>query len=478
MMQWSSAHAWLPAALVAASCCAGCVEAGALPLKSCTVGGVDARCGSYRVPEDRLEPHGRAIELRVVVLPARSRNKAPDPIFFLHGGPGAAASTMAPFFASSPLRRRRDIILVDQRGTGESNPLECDLTDVGDLLHSMVTFEIPGIEACRDALDANADLRLYTTTIAMHDLDDVRQALGLGQINLLGGSYGTRAALEYIRRYPEQVRTAMLRGVHPPSATLPLNFDGDSQAALDAMLAACAEDPSCSESFPDTRKQIQAVLRRLDDAPALASVDDPLSGKSVEVVVTRQLFAGAIHYLLYDSRAAARLPLLIRRADAGRFDALIGALLDIATRMGGNIGIGMFLSVVCTEDVPFFDDEAIARESRDTLLGGQLSRGLKRSCRDWPRGALPEDYKQPVRADVPVLLISGEVDPVSAPHLAERAAGHLPNSLHVVLPGLSHAGWAPGCVDDLIQQLVETGSTEDLDPSCVNELSRPRFRTH
>lgn len=473
MMRCSSAQAWSLAALVAVLS-GSCADTGAFPLKSCTVAGVAARCGGYTVPEDRTEPQGRAIDLRVVVLPARSGNKAPDPIFFLHGGPGAAASAMAPFFASSPLRQRRDIILVDQRGTGGSNPLECNLDGAGDVLDAMVTLEIPGLEACRQELDA--DLRMYTTSTAMNDLDDVRQALGLEQINLLGGSYGTRAALEYMRRYPGRVRTAVLRGVHPPSASLPLNFDRDNQAALNALLADCDRDARCHEAFPDTRKQIHAVLQRLDESPARARVDDPASGKPVDIVVTREMFAGAIHVLLYSSTEAARLPLLIHRAAAGRFDELIGALLDMTLRMGADTGIGMFLSVVCAEDAPFFDEADIARDSRDTLLGGTLSHGLKRSCRDWPRGALLEDYKEPVRSDVPVLLISGEVDPVTPPHLAEEAAAHLPNALHVVIPGTGHARWAPGCVDDLIQRLIESGSTEGLDGSCVSEISRPRFR--
>jgi pimeloyl-ACP methyl ester carboxylesterase len=446
-----------------------------LDLTSCSVERVSALCGTHRVFENRAAARGRAIDLRVVVLPARSERKAPDPIFFLHGGPGAAASSMAPFLARSPLRERRDIVLVDQRGTGQSHPLDCDRAGFAELLRIMSTFELRDIDRCRERLDA--DLRMYTTPIAMDDLDDVRRALGFERINLLGGSYGTRAALEYIRRHPGQVRTAILRGVHPPSEVLPLNFDHDSQAALDALLDDCARDRDCARSFPNVREEIAEVLRRLDEAPAEAEVEDPWSGKPVSVTITREVFAGMIHYGLYDSRIAARLPAMIHRGHGGDFAGLIESLAQLATRTGGQLSLGMFLSVVCAEDAPYFDEAGIARESTGTMLGGMMSRGLRRSCEDWPRGALPDDYKQPVRSDVPVLLISGEVDPVTSPRLAERAARHLPNSLHVVLPDTGHAGLAPGCVSDILERFIELGSTEGLETACVARISRPAFLT-
>jgi pimeloyl-ACP methyl ester carboxylesterase len=446
-----------------------------LELQACDVAGVSALCGSVPVFENRAAGSGRKIRLRVVVLPARARDRAPDPVFFLHGGPGAAASSMAPVFAGSELRERRDIVLVDQRGTGASNPLDCGFGDLQSMLYEMATFRLSaGAADCREGLDA--DLTQYVTSIAMDDLDDVRAALGAERINLYGGSYGTRAALEYIRRHPDHVRTAVLRGVHPPSEVLPLNFDRDSQAALDALIAACASEPDCARAFPDLAGELRATVSALEESPARLTVDDPLSGGETELEVTSEIFRGMIHYGLYHSFVAARLPAAIHRAHEGDFGGIVDAVLSFATRTGAQLSTGMLLAVVCSEDAPFLDGAAIARESRGTLLGGMMSRGLLRSCEGWPRAELPAGYKTPVSSDVPVLLISGEVDPVTSPRLAARAAEHLPNSLQLVLPGTSHGGLEPGCVADLVPRFVERGSVEGLDVGCVEGISRPPFR--
>jgi len=420
-----------------------------LELERCEVAGVRALCGRLRVFENRSKAEGRMIDLRVVVLPARSSRRAPDPIFFLHGGPGAAASALAPLFAGSDLRRRRDIVLVDQRGTGSSHPLDCGLgDDVQSILHEMSTFELAAAsEGCRERLDA--DLRQYVTSIAMDDLDDVRAALGAERINLYGGSYGTRAALDYIRRHPEHVRTAVLRGVYPPSEVLPLNFDRDSQSALDALLRDCADDRRCGAAFPDLERELRETLERLTERPAGLTVENPLSGHDENVEITREIFAGLIHYGLYHSQVAARLPVAIHRAHEGDFGRLVEAVLLFATRTGAQLSTGMLLAVVCNEDAPYLDAASVEREAAGTLLGGTMSRGLVPSCRDWPRAELPENYKQPVHSDVPVLLVSGAVDPVTSPRMAARAAEHLPNSLHLVLPNTAHGGLEPGCVSDL-----------------------------
>lgn len=449
------------------------VEAG-IHLEPCSPQGAAARCGTHTVVENRATGEGRTLDLNIVVLPARGDEPKPDPIFFLHGGPGGAATDLAPMFAHSPLRRERDIVLVDQRGTGASNPLECEPETLQQLLETMATFEFSETRRCLENYDA--DLTLYTTTVAMADLDEVRRELGYEKINLFGGSYGTRAALEYLRRYPKAVRTAYLRGVHPPSGVLPVNFDRDSQAALDDLIADCRDDKHCRADYPDLAAKIRKVVKRLAEKPAELEMRHPLTGNKEPVAIDDRIFRGLVHYTLYDTGMAARLPAMIDEAADGHLEGIVDNVLQFATMTGASISFGMFLSVVCAEDAPFIDREAVARDAQGTLLEGMMSRGLLSTCADWPRGELAEDYKEPVRSEVPVLIVSGEVDPVTAPHLAAAAAKELANSIHVVVPDTSHGNWTPGCTSELLAKLLETGSVAGLDGSCAREVKRPRFR--
>jgi pimeloyl-ACP methyl ester carboxylesterase len=431
-------------------------------------------CGTYPVFENRAAGEGRRIDLQVVVLPARAKKKAADPIFFLHGGPGAAATTMAPLFLASPLREQRDIVLLDQRGTGASNPLRCATGGPVDTLKAILSFDFVAVDECLGKLDA--DPRFYTTPLAMDDLDEVRRALGAETINLWGGSYGSRAALEYMRRYPEHVRTAFLRGVAGPTDVVPVGFSHSSQAALDALVADCGLDTSCRKAFPALRRELDEVLARLDQEPARVALTLPGASRPVELTLTRELFAAALHYQLYGSALAVALPAAIHAAHGGNFEPVVAGVAGLGLALASQLHLGMTLSVLCTEDAPFIDPQAVAEEARSTPLGGALGRNLKASCQTWPRGEVEKGFKEPVRSQVPTLLISGAVDPVTPPSQAAEVARHLPNSLHVVVPGTAHINMTPGCTAGLIQAFIESGSVAGLDAACVESIRRPSFQ--
>ena len=220
---------------------------------------VPARCGSLTVFEDRATGAGRTIDLTIVVIPAVSGSHEPDPLFFLAGGPGQAATDVADTVLArlAEVRRSRDIVFVDQRGTGGSGRMSCALFERGpdeEASSESLQFDAFPLDDLRDCLaevESVADPRHYTTPVAMDDLDDVRAALGYETINLYGGSYGTRAGLIYMRRHPERVRTAVLDGLAPVSMRLPSSMDADAQRALDRLFADCAADPGCREAFPD-----------------------------------------------------------------------------------------------------------------------------------------------------------------------------------------------------------------------------------
>lgn len=459
----------VPIELGAAS--AGTTGAPSLDLLSCELPGLDrpALCGTLAVAEDPAKPDGRTIPLRVAVLPARGASPLPDPVFYLAGGPGLGTTASAGMFGDgfSALQERRDVVLVDLRGTGRSNPLDCPWESPRQLVGAFLEGRLDGefLARCRAALAA--DPALYTTPHAADDLDLVREALGYEQVNLMAASFGTRVALVYLRRHPERVRTVTLRAVSPPSKLLHVEGAG-VRTALEAVFEHCAADPDCSSRYPAPERRLDEVLASLDDKPATARVVDPRHGAELELHVTRDLFATGLFHLLYDTRTADRIPALLEAAAAGDFDGFaqtVGAIMAGLSR----VSAGAYLSVVCAEDVPFAAPPSLEPASGPSLLGTAVSANLAAACRDWPHGAVSPDYKEPVRSAVPVLLLSGDRDPTTPPALAAEAARYLTASRHVVVEGLSHLPtWTP-CFARLVARFVDQGSAESLPASCAEE---------
>ena len=447
----------------------------ALELSPCQQPAVDgeALCGRLTVPENRSIEGGRQIELNLVVLPAVDQPRAPEPILFLHGGPGGAATDLIAMFAGSRPWKDRDLVFVDQRGTGGSNPLRCDPDDFAGAMNMILTFRMEGLEDCRQQLDA--DLTQYTTTIAIEDLEVVREALGAEQVNLWGGSYGTRVALEYVRRYPQSVRAMILVGVGGTNLNVPLHFARSSQIALDEVLADCAEDAACARSFPDLEGTYQEVLASLDHEPVMVAVTDPLSGHEEPLEMTQQIFSSIVHYLLYSQRTAGWIPSVIRAASAGEFAPAIQISSALVTEFS-RIHIGMLLSVICSEDAPFFTRDDARLLADNTVLGPALAVNMLEACSVWPRGEIPADYRLPVRSDVPAVLISGSADPVTPYYLAMQVSEDLENSLHLVVNDGGHWDFTLGCIPALLEQFLAEGSIRGLNPECGAEVERSPFQ--
>jgi pimeloyl-ACP methyl ester carboxylesterase len=379
---------------------------------------------------------------------------------------------MAANLSRSSLRERHDLVLMDQRGTGGSNPLRCGSEDSFESLEIIFTGRVTGDPArCREQIVA--DLEYYTAVEAMKDLDEVRAALGYDRINLWGASYGSLEALEYVRRHPERVRVLAIQGVAPPALFTALSVGRNAQWALDATVAACHRDTDCRSAFPDVHGDLESVLTTLSEEPVEISVRDSRTGQETDLSITRDLFAGVLRFLLYDRRLADRVPSIVRAARNGEFDALAGLAVRFANVIGGSLYIGAALSAFCSEDVYRFSEPEIQRAFDGTFLGPSLAINLKRSCEGWPRGQLPDDFYGHVSFDGPVLLLSGEYDPVTPPSWADEAAAHLPNSLHVVFPEQGHFMGAPDCVQGIMAQAFTTGSVERLDTSCA-ERNAPR----
>lgn len=439
----------------------------------------DAYCGTLEVFEDRAAKSGRKIPLRIVLLPAFKQNYSPDPLFFLAGGPGQGAAALARDL-QEPYRQvetDRDIVLVDQRGTGKSNPLECkpqgkssDDDDPDEAGASMVKR----FQACAEALKSKADLTKYTTPIAMDDLDDVRQFLGYSKINLYGGSYGTRAALVYARRHPANTRAVIIDGVAPTDMRLPLYMARDSQRALDLLLQDCEKDPGCNKRFPNLKTRLNALLTRLEGHPQHVRYVHPRTGEEKDLDVKRLMLGSVLFSSLYSPVTASLVPLLIEQAERGNYTGFfaLGAAFDPTA---SNMSEGMHFSVVCSEDAPRIEPGQIAHETAGTFLGAEMADLRIQPCAFWPHEPMDAAYFQNTPSDLPALILSGDLDPVTPPVWGAQIASQWKNSKHIVVPGTGHGAWGSGCVMKLMVQFLNDGSAGKLDSSCVQNVKRPPF---
>lgn len=466
----------------------GCGDSGTpkiiatLPLKECRAPRVEnaLKCATLSVFENRDRKQGRKIDIHIVVAEAVARNKEPDPIFIFAGGPGQAASDLVSILtpALRQLMNKRDVVFIDQRGTGKSNPLNCtfpreDTPEMADPVKRRA-LTIETVSKCRDNLAQKADLTQYTTTIAMGDIDEVRAALGYETINLWGASYGTRAAQEYLRRYPTHVRTMTIDGVAPPSLILPESFARDAGAAIEAMFVACETSAICKTSSPNLRRDFATLGEALEKSPKRVTLKDPVTGIPRDVTLTKAGLHMAVFTTLYVPQMAAMVPEAIKAAKDGDFAPLL-AVSSLFGESTDKIAIGMRFSVSCAEDVARIDDPMRAAAAKVAPFGDSFIREFTTGCEPWPRGKVPDDFFTPVKSDKPVLIFSGGLDPVTPPSWGEVARKGFPNSLHAVAPHIGHGVTHQGCAPKILKQFIETASVVGLDASCLARMPRPSF---
>ncbi|WP_372017156.1 alpha/beta fold hydrolase [Pseudoxanthomonas sp. 10H] len=454
---------------------------GAIAFEPCTLasgmsaGNVQAQCASFEVPENREAPDGRRIRLNLAWLPATEEGSASeDPVFFLAGGPGQSAVQVWPQLdaAFRDVRKQRHVVLVDQRGTGGSNLLACAPGGEGDDPQATATPDAAAIAdfagRCAAEVAGRADPRFYTTTDAIADLDAVREAIGAAKVNLVGGSYGTRVAQQYARRYPQHVRSIVLDGVAPNDLVVGGEFAHTFEDALKLQTANCRELPACAKRFPqDARAQLDTLVARLREAPAQVDYRDPATGESRSGTVNADTVTGLAFMFSYMPQTASLLPLVLDEASQGRYAPLM-SLHDLMGRnMGGSMARGMQWSVICAEDADRYQEGG----AEGTLLGPDVARMFFAACGSWPHGGRPDDFTAPLTSDLPVLLLSGEFDPVTPPRYAERVVQTLPNGRHLVLRGQAHGTLGLGCMPKLLGQFLESTDARALDAGCLDSMT-------
>lgn len=448
---------------------------GSVPMEPCRTvdGNIEGLCGTVSVWENRTRKHGRRLALKVMVLPAL-QNGSSDAFFPLAGGPGQSAIEAYPATGyTNAIRRERDVVLVDQRGTGGSAPLMCGLRDMANAQQVLGEEISPErLRACRQQLAQTADLTQYTTSIFADDLDEVRAALGYEKIDVFGASYGTRAALVYLRQHGNHVRTIGLEGVVSPEYRIPLSFSRALQSSIDKIIQRCAASTACHQSYPDLRKEFDALLVRLEKVPATAVVT---VGESKQTVtISKGLFVSTLRPALYVPQVTSAFPLMIHKAYEGDWSVYASVAFQIRTAIDKAINRDLSLSVACSEDIPGTTEHMIRKETAGTYLGDYQVRQYQRYCKDWEQGSVPADFHDAVHSNVPALLISGALDPVTSLEVSRETARDLTNSQTVLLNNGTH-GTGSTCVDGIVAKFVATAGR--VDDSCTDEMKLGAFLT-
>jgi pimeloyl-ACP methyl ester carboxylesterase len=456
----------------------------ALKTSPCRVGQSRAAaiCGTLTVFEDRAAGAGRTIAIHFIVIEAKHRtNRA---IAFNPGGPGASATGMAADFADATdgalatLHDRYDLLLVDNRGTGESASQNCDFAPAAHPeLYFRQMWPDAIVQSCHDRLAAQANLSLYSTSVASDDLDDVRAALGYPKLVLFGGSYGSRFYLDYARRHPDSVESVVLEGVAPPHFyIIPLPMARGAQTAIDNLQQACRNDPTCSAHFPHFADDFAAVLQRFDSGPVTLAVRNPVTHRLQNVQLTKEVFVETIRHAMYFPPGAAYIPVTIERAYHGDYTPLGEMVSQMALFFANIQADGLNLSVTCVEDIPFITEADVTRDSAGTFEGDARVRAQQRACKFWNVDPAPAAFLDPVRSDAPILMISGSDDPATPPAYAREGLAYLPHGQIMLVPGASHDSDLPPCVDTTIVAFVRARSAGGLNLSrCAAAYRRPSF---
>jgi pimeloyl-ACP methyl ester carboxylesterase len=429
-------------------------------------------CGTYEVFENRRS--GRTISLDIAVLPAKKK-PLDDPLFFLSGGPGGSATVRAEAFRNSWIRKRRDIVLIDQRGTGGSNPLPCDMPGSSDDLQGYLAGDFSDVglyRRCKNELGKLAALEHYTTPNTVDDLDEVREAMGYERVNLLGSSWGTRTALVYLRRHPESVRSAILSSSVPLGIVYPLYHAQGAQGAFETVLAQCSADSACSSAFPDPAADLAAALDRLAAGPLAVTIEHPDTGEPVEVQLSQQAFREGLRYFHLSVALTRWIPLILDRAAGGDF-SLVAQLAVEMQRSFRPLKIGLLASIACSGDVPRIDPADIPPLTDGTFYGERRVRETLAICDVWPTGRLDPSFGDPVSGDHPVLLWAGSLDSASRPEWGLEVTDNYPNGLPLVIEG----GHTPegSCVDKVNKKFLTRASVKRLKTGCTRRVSLPGF---
>lgn len=452
-----------------------------LPLQICEIDGIEEPllCGVLEVPEDRREAGGRSVPISIVVIPAKSPN--PERLAWIEhpGGPRYSTVASAGYFAEGgwleSFRTNQDVVLVDVRGLHESGPLYCDALKFPRILERYYPPE--KVRECREELESQFDLEQYSTVNAIKDYEEIREWLGYEQWNVGGWSYGSRFMLTYVHLYPESVRTVSLLIPSILNFERPLDYARFGQQAFDSLINSCSSDSECMTAFPSVSTDLYTLLDAVDASPVTVQIRNPITANIEDRVLTRDIVAETVWVMLLDNSSSRQLPYVLHHAARGDF----GPFVDLAVPQSApeSEPEGHYFSVVCPEETGHLSMDRAKVASENTFVGEYIAMDYIEACQAW---GLPPKMGHPiVPADfeIPALIVTGELDPVTPPEYGNLSATHFQNALHITVPQMAHGalGMSNGdCLVGVLVDFVENANIQTLDVSCIKTMSPPPFR--
>ena len=449
-----------------------------LTLENCHLGEIrsQVKCGKLEVPENYQKPDGDKITINFAVLPAIDNSEYKAPLMFLAGGPGQAAVELATGLNQvfRDVRKTRDIILVDQRGTGESHPLSCDLEEEGSV-YSTLTKDFKEQDVIDCISQFKGDLTQFNSENAIRDFDSIRVALDHKKLNIYGGSYGTRAALVYMRMFPESLESVVLDSVGP--IEVPIGLFGQSVArSFNLLVENCKKSESCNRAFPNLADEFDEVKTRLAKAPVTLDIQHPRLGTPTQFKLDDSKFTDNLRMQLYSIRGRSLVPLIINQAYLGNYEPLIG--LMASTEGEQQIYTGLHFNIVCNEDAPKISAEMKAVDANNNFDNGSTSNLIfERICSLFPQYRPNDNFYQPVTANIPTLILSGNLDPVTPPSNGDYSAKSLPNSHHIIVENASHTVAMNTCANEIVNEFLASKLPNKLDESCLKDIPQETFMT-
>lgn len=431
--------------------------------------------GTYHVFEDRAAGAGRKIPLYIAVTPALDRSNLKEPIFMIDGGPGLGVSHWAFFFTEidSLYRRYHDLVYVDVRGTGQSSPLHCHELQTKSTLqdHFEDPFPVDDLDACLNRYADSVNFNNYNTQFIVDDLDEVRAWLGYDKINLFGLSYGGKVALSYMDQYPHSIHRVVLQSPSLPTSNNQLLRATWSQQALDKLFDKCLKDSACHKAFPDIKSEFLQVQARIKNELVVAQFGP---GTDDTISLSWHPIAHKIYSLLYTDSGYRRLPFLIHEAYKGNYEPFLDEFHS-SQEPAVRFADGMFLSVICAESIRI---DADASNIHNTFLGDYIYQTRLAACNLWPVTDKSSAFSEPVTSEIPTLIISGALDPVTPPETAREILRHLKNGRHIIAPHMAHVFTELSnieCFDTYVVAFF-AGTEGAMDKGCFESMTPKPFQ--
>jgi pimeloyl-ACP methyl ester carboxylesterase len=453
------------------------IENPKLALESCHVKGIrqQVQCGTLISPENYAQTNGVQIDVNFVVLPAIDSSQEKLPLMFLAGGPGQAAAELAGHIYNgfNEIRKTRDLILIDQRGTGKSHPLECEEPlEVDPYTGVSEDFSVSDIEHCLSQV--TGELSQYNSENAIRDFDAVRAALGHQQVHIYGGSYGTRAGLVYMRMFPTSIKSVVLDSVGPIEVPIGL-FGQSAEQSFKKLIENCQREESCAAQYPNLVKEFSEVSEKLAQSSVSVDIAHPRLGTKTTFNINQDKFISTIQMQLYSMQTRSLVPLLIHQAYLGDYKPLAGLIAQSEGGMG--VYTVLHFNIVCNEDYPKISESMKRADANNNFAKGLSLEMVGKVCSAWPKYQPSSDFYQTVTADIPTLILSGDLDPVTPASNGEKSNDSLPNSHHIIAKNNAHIVASTSCGISIVNEFLEKQTPKGLDESCLQDIPEETFMT-